>query len=257
MTARRSTCGFIWLRMAAMFFMTSTIATLANGEKGFDFYAKHEFDKAIEECKDDKDNFSRMVAALAHAERFGIYKNSADKVQKNAYLNILHEVVTLQDLAEIERLVSVTGNPFGYKEAERLLKKAFANVKTSEDVLIAADFLKAGRNPSHNHKALVAINNFLKQVRNYVNKGGTMPSGERDLFTDEHLILPLVNMLTISENSRQALRCLVLIEEPALSSVEGATITKSISNTIVAIRKAVAKRQKKYPSSTWYSAAGG
>ena len=257
MTGQLKIYKLISYTLATIVFALLTMTALGSGEKGFDYYAKHEFDKAIDACKDNKDNFSRMVAALAYAERFGLYKNSEDKVQKNAYLNILQEIVTLKDLAEIERLLSVTGNPFGFKEAEKLLKKAFANVKTTDDVLIAADFLSSERDPDHNHKALVSIANFLKQVRNYVNKGGTMPSNERELFTDENLIAPLVDILGLKENSRQALRCLVLIEEPALPYLEAETVTKSISDTIVAVRKAMAKRQKKFLNSTWYSAAGG
>ena len=236
--------------------LTSESACVFASSKGFEYYVNHEFDLAIEACKDKKDNFSRMIAALAYAERFRLYKNSADKAQKKAFMNILEEVISLKDLADIERVTAVKGNPFGSKEAKKLLKRAFANLRTTEDVLIAADFLNKGRDPSHNKIALDAIAKFLKQIRSYVNKGGTMPTKEKELFTDDRVIIAIVDLLEIKENVRSAKKCLTLIEEPALEYLEDRPINTSISDTIVAIRKATTKRQKKYPHSTWFSATG-
>ena len=229
---------------------------LASAEQALAFYKDHEFDQAIDACEDKKDNFSRMVAAVSYAERFGIYKNSADKAQKKAYMNILEEIISLEDLADIERVIAVQGNPFGQKEAEKLLKRAFANLRTTEDVLIALEFLNAERNPDHNKTAMNAILKFLKRIRTYVSKGGTMPSAEKKLFTNQRLIESLVNLLDIKESSRLAKNCLVLIEEPALEFLEEKPLTPSISDAIVAVRKAMGKRLKKFPRSTWSSAAG-
>ena len=229
---------------------------LANGETGLAFYANHEFDQAIEACEDHKDNFSRMVAALSYAERYRLYKNSGDKAQKTAYMNILEEVISLEDINNIQRVTAITGNPFGLKEAEKLLKRAFANLRTTEEVLIAADFLDEGRPSDHNKIALNAIKKFLKQIRNYVKKGGTMPTKEKTLFTDEALIIPLVNLLEIKESRGSAKKCLALIEEPALEYLEDRPMNSSISESIVAIRKAMTKRLKKYPNSIWFSAYG-
>ena len=64
------------------------------------------------------------------------------------------------------------------------------------------------------------------------------------------LIACLANEKTISG----AKDCLVSIEEPTLALLDKQEMNKGVSDTIVAVKKAIAKRMEKHPDSTWFSA---
>jgi hypothetical protein len=79
---------------------------------------------------------------------------------------------------------------------------------------------------------------------------------QNDLFTNPELIEPLIALLAEKKTASYARKCLVYIEEPTLQYLEELEMTKPISDAIVAVKIAMTSRLKKYPDSTWSSAAG-
>lgn len=225
-------------------------------EEGLPFYRAHQYDEAIQTCRDEKDFQSRLVMGLASAEKFGLYKNKADKEQSSIYLKVLAVDVRLEHLSVIEPFLNTEGAPYGNKEAARLFERALRDVRSPEDVLRVTDYLAPERGAEINRIALLPILKRLKPVREYVGKGGSMPDVDRNLFTDSRLLTPLVAALGRKETERLARSCLVVIEEPALPYLEQGELTKATSEAIVGIKKAMANRLKKHPDSTWYSAYG-
>lgn len=228
----------------------------AGADRGLAFYRDHQYDEAIQSCKGEKDVGSRLVLGLASAEKAGLYKNKADKEQARMYLKVLAVDVRLEHLPVLEKFLNTEGAPYGNKEAARLFEKALQNVHTPEHVLRAADYLAPERGVEVNRIALKPIQKRLKPVRDYVGKGGSMPDTDRAMFMNARLLKALVGALARKETSRQARSCLALIEEPALPYLEQGELTKPASDAIVEIKKAMAKRQKKFPESTWFSAYG-
>ncbi len=245
----------IWL---AMFIITTGACTLAAaGTKGgFQHYVDHEFDEAIESCKGGKDVTARLVLGLSHTERYNIYKDKTDKERAGMYIDLLEVDVTLEHAAVIRTFLNVKGNQNGNKVALALLKKSFANTKSvPEHMLLIASFVTPDQSVDVRKAALYVISRRLGPVRDYVSKGGSMPKEMKDrVFTNVQLLNPVVDALSEKATASAARKCLVLIEEPALKYLEDRELTKPISDTIVSIKKAMARRKKKHPDSTWYSA---
>jgi hypothetical protein len=230
----------------------------AGGDSGLKKYAAHQFDEAVEECKDGKDVMSRLVLALAYTERYNVYKNKTDREAASMYLKPLEVDITLKDAAVLQKFLGLPGNPSGNKEVVRLLKKAFErSTSTPEDILFMAKFLNPARGPDANEIVVEALIKRLEPVRDYVNKGGTMPDKMQErVFSDDDLILPLIDALAEKATASDARKCLTIIEEPALKPLEEKPMTKEVSDALVSIKSAIAKRKKKFPESTWFSAAG-
>lgn len=230
----------------------------ANPEQGLKEYVDHNFDDAITTCKGGKDVMSRMVLGLSFHEKYNIYKNKLDKEQASMYLKLLAVDVTIADAATIEKFLEIKGNLNGNKEATKLLKKSFKNAKTTpEHVLLMARFLDLEKGIDTCKEALSGVSKRLKPVRDYVLKGGNMPKEmQNEVFTNSELIEPLIALLAEKKTQSYARKCLVYIEEPALQYLEELEMTKSTSDAIVAIKKAMIARVKKHPDSTWYGASG-
>jgi hypothetical protein len=121
---------------------------------------------------------------------------------------------------------------------------------------LVAKFLNPDMGEDVNRLAARAIYEQLKPVRNYVSKGGTMPKREQELFVNPRLIEPLVQALEVERAERTARKCLYLIEEPSLKYLDAVKLTEPVSDAIVEVKKAIMKRQKRFPESNWYSAYG-
>lgn len=230
--------------------------TLASPEDGYRSYKTHEYDRALEQCKGQKDLLSRLVMGLASAEKAGLYKNKADRQQAAMYLKILAVDVKMDDLPVLERFLNLEGAVFGNKEAAKLFEKAINTARTPEQVLVLARYLDPARGPAVNKLALGPIIKRLKPVRDYVGKGGSMPEQDRALFTNPKLLQPLVTALARKETASAARKALTLIEEPALPYLEKMEMTPAVSAAVVDIKKAITRRQTKQPDSTWFSAYG-
>lgn len=234
------------------------VSVLAGGDSGFKKYAAHEFDQAIEECKGNKDVLSRLVLGFSYLEKYNLLKNKLDRDQSSAYLAPLALEMKLDDTKVLERFLAVPGNQNGNKEAMKILKKAFEGAsREPKDLIFMAGFLDPAKGSDVNNIVLDALAARLKTHREYVKKGGTLNEKLRDdVFTSKKIIEPLVKALGDKKNAADARACMVYIEEPVLPFLEKQEVTKEVSDTVVAIRKAMAERIKKYPNSKWYSATG-
>lgn len=230
----------------------------ANPQVGLTHYRNHEFDEAIEVCKDGKDLMSKMVLALAYTERYNIFKIKSDKQYAEAFIKLVEVEINVEDARMIEGFLGAGGNPNGNKVAAKFLKKAFENAATSsKEMLLMASFLNPDKGIEANKLALSEIVKRLGPVRAYVDKGGTMPKEVRsEVFSNANIINPLISCLADKKTGSSARKCLVLIEEPALEHLEAADVSVGIADTILAVNKAIERRKKKYPQSTWFSAHG-
>lgn len=220
-------------------------------------YESHEFDAAIEKCRGDRDLECKLVTAFSYLEKYELYRNKGDKEQAKAHLSILEVDVGPKDVRTIEKFLNVAGNQNGNKQAAKLLEKAFKNAKTTpEDVMTIVGFLDPDKGREANGIALDALIDRLKPVREYVSKGGTMPADMRKLFADDDLIRPVVALLGEKKLAGDAAKLCEIIEEPTLPRLEESEVTKGVSDAIVKVKKAIAKRVKKYSESTWYAASG-
>ena len=239
------------------------IALLAGGvaagpkpDAGLKHYIAHEFDKAIDSCKGGDDFASRTVLGLSFLEKYNLYKVKSDRDQARMYLKILKVDVTLKHATTIDRFLGVEGNPHGNKEAGKLLNEAFKKARTQDDVMLMTTFLLPYKGTDVNKSALYYIRKRLDPVRDYVSGGGMMPKADQKLFSNRKLIEPIVKALADKVTDSYAKSCLILIEEPALSYLEAVEMIGPVADSIVGIKKAMAKRQKKHPESTWFSAYG-
>lgn len=229
---------------------------LAGPKQGLEHYCRHEFDEAIAACQTGKDLMSRLVLGLSHAEKYALYRNKTDKVQASMFLKILKVDATVDDAPVIEKFLAVGGNPVGNKEAAKLLKEAFKTATTPKHVLVMAGFLDPAKGIDVNKIALAGIQKRLKPVRTYIGKGGSIPAADRALFQDRRLLERLVGCLDRKKTASAARKCLVYIEEPVLPYLEGKAMGKEHGKALLAVKKAIAKRVKKYPDSAWFSAYG-
>jgi hypothetical protein len=234
------------------------VAVGANPKKGAERYVQHEFDEAVIACEGGKDFHSRLILGLAYTEKYNIYKRKLDKEQAKMYLDIVETDAKMEDTEIIATLLAVKGNPNGNKAAMGVLAECFKNAKsTPEDILTLALFLDPMKGTDVNKLAAAAIYKRLKPVRDYVAKGGEMPSKMKGkVFANPALIKPLVGALADKKAASYAKKCLILIQDPAIKYLDEAEMTKSIAAALVSVKKAIISRQKKHADSTWYSAAG-
>ena len=234
------------------------VAVGANPKKGAEHYIVHSFDEAIIACEGGKDFMSRLILGLAYTEKYNIYKRKLDKEQASMYLDIVEVDAKMEDSATIEMFLAVQGAPNGNKAAMGILEKCFKNANSSDtDIITMALFLDPQKGPEVNKIAVYQIYKRLKPVRDYVTKGGEMPVKMKDkVFSNPALIKPLLGALAVTKAASYARKCLVLIEEPALKYLDEAEMSKPVADTIVAIKKAIDSRQKKYADSTWFNGSG-
>jgi hypothetical protein len=242
---------------AAAFSLAAPTIAGAKPEKGMKYYTDHQFDYAIESCKTGKDTMSKLILGLSYTEKYNIYRNKADREQAKIYLNILEVEANMENILTIAKFLNIPGNPNGNKEALALLKDAFRTSSSSvDDILKMAGFLAPDKGVDVNKAALSSLKKTLKPVRDYVSKGGTMPIKMKKLFANPELLRPLVGSLAEKKTLSYAKSCLTIIEEPSLELLEQQEMTKGVSDAIVSVKKAIARRTKKFPGSSWHSALG-
>jgi hypothetical protein len=136
------------------------------------------------------------------------------------------------------------------KEARSLARDAFKSVTQVEVIPKLVYFLSTSDEDSQ-ELALAAIKRIIAPKRKYVSKGGTLRPKDIRIMRSKKLIVPLLERVDM----RDARKTLVEIEEPVLqfsSGFDSVSVSKLENN----ISKAVAKREKKFPESNWYSAVG-
>ncbi|MBN1357126.1 hypothetical protein JXA40_12760 [bacterium] len=216
-------------------------------------FRNHNFDKAIEICqaRKEKDLFGKLILYFAHAEKYALYKSKVDKAARDSQEKILRSSISIKDVDTIMLFARETDKPETIKASNQLLKVAFDNVNRIDELSQSLKFLNPEKYTSETYDlAMKTIKKFLINQRKYVMKGGTIPSKERDFIVKSELIPRLVSLANLNST---AVNCLILIEDPAIEPLRE-TYGKGVEKALIGIEKAVAKRLKKWPESTWFSA---
>lgn len=218
-------------------------------------YAAQEFDKSIEACRGRTDHESMVLLALGYAEKYALYKQKEDKKELAALTKSLKDVLEAKDLVMLAGLGTISANPNGADLAADLMDGILDTVGSLGEMEAVLKIIQMSPGPKATASALKAMQKHLAQVRKYVDEGGTMPEGERQLFSRRDLADALVALLDEKSAKTSAQKSLILIEEPALAALEeksGAAALETARN----IREAMAEREKKRAGSAWYGAPG-
>jgi len=233
------------------FYSSQTLAWVDNAKKLFE---DDEYEQVIEIAKDHKKEKPRkiglMLLAFSHLQKYELNDTKSDKKKFKAYRDMLEDVVTVTHLDDIRYFSEQADKPDVIKAAQKLLKSAFKNMEDVGDVNKLTTFVNSD-NKKTRKLALDTIKRLIKVKRKFVSKGGTLRDGDIIAMQDEKLIRSLFEH---AKNSK-ARDILILIERPALayiSDYEGKAVTKIEQK----ISKAILKREKKYPESSWYSGTG-
>lgn len=210
-----------------------------------------QYDLCIDTAKPHKkDEMGLMLLAFCHLQNYTFNHTKADKQYFKSYMDLLEDKVSAKSLDNIFYFVQLSDKPTVVKEARKLVKRAFKNIHNIEDVPKLIKFMDSDDKKTQK-MAFNSAYRIIKPKRKYVQKGGTLREKDIHIMSNEKLIRTL---LKHAKNSK-ASKTLVMIEKPVLkyiSDYDG----KSISKLEVKINKAIAKREKKYPKSNWYSATG-
>ncbi|MFH0878139.1 MAG: hypothetical protein V2A34_00355 [Lentisphaerota bacterium] len=231
-------------------------AGAANPDRGLREYTAHEFDNAIKSCEGGKDFLSKLITGLCYEEKSCLYKTKFDKDQAVAYFKVLSISVKMENAGDLEKVLAIEGNTWGNRAASKILNQALKSALTPDQLLQASRFVDPKMGVEVNRIALSSLYKRLKTIRYYVTKGGSMPEKERKLFANPAFIQTFVRALAEKKTAGAARGCLIQIEEPALVELEKVELTRPLSDTIVAIKKAIEVRKKRFPDSTWFGAAG-
>lgn len=228
------------------------IATEKWEQSAKSYFENGEYEKCIDLVNDYKSNkFARMFLAFSHLQQYTFNKTKYDKEMAKNAMMILKDKVKSEDIDEIFYFINQKDQPPVVKEAHKLLKAAFKNCRSNEDVKRLIPLLNKGDQKTRDI-ALKTIKDIIAPKRAVVSKGGSLRRQDIDMMTDPNLIKSLFENALASGTAGAII---VLIEQPALkysSMYEG----KKIMDIEAKIAKAIAKREKKYPKSNWYSASG-
>lgn len=245
-----------WIMMviACLICSGELVAEESYRELAMNAFKENEFDQAVELCKGHEEElFAKLCIAFCHTEKYALYKNKLDKEKADAILKVLQKMVSVENVDEIAEFTKAKDKPVSIKEARKLMSIAFKNIRSADNARLLIKYLSPEYAEDINKMALDSLVKYLSVQRNYVNKGGTLPLKERELLQSPEFIQPLVNLIN---SDARAIKCLILIEEPAISYLEQAPPGEAVTKALLGIEKAKANRLKKYPQSNWYSAIG-
>ncbi len=230
-------------------FSSHTLAAWQDDAKRY--FELDEYQKCIDIAKPHQnENLGLMLLTFSHLQRYSFNDTKADKKQFKSLLSLLKDKVDAGDLDDIHYFIGQRTRPYVVKHANKLLKEAFGNIS---DISMLPKVYKFLRTEDNKTKKLVfkTVVRVLKPKRKYVRDGGTLRRKDIEVFSDASLIRGLLD--NISESKARS--SLLMIEEPVLQYLpeySGKYAIKLESK----ITKAMQKRKKKYPQSTWYSATG-
>jgi len=220
--------------------------------KARQLFEQDEYDQVIKIAKTHKKEMAgTMFLAFSYMQN-GLYNNSpSDKTQSKNYISILKEKVSVDHLDDLSFFTDQRDKPDVVKSSKMLLSQGFKNIKVIDQLPKVLRFLES---PNDDVKKLASTTctRLVSPLRTVVNKGGTMRKKDVRILNNEKNIRRLLGSLDSANSSK----CLKLIEQPVLkysssysASLKSAKLEKDINN-------AIAKREKKYPNSNWYSAIG-
>ena len=236
-------------------FVDANVFAASWSQQAKSLFEKDEYQKVIEIAgehkKDKKSKLGLMLLAFSHLQLYEFNGTKSDKKAYKNYMDLLEDYVNAKHLNDIKYFISQTDKPDVVKAARKLLKRAFKNISDIEQAPLIVAFLKE-EDEKTRKLAASALKNMLWVKRKYVLKGGTLRDKDIKIMQDERLIRALLeNANKISD----AFKALVEIEQPVLKYI-GDYEGKKILKLEQKINKAIAKREKKYPDSNWYSATG-
>jgi len=216
------------------------------------YFENDEYQKCIDytEKYKKKNNFANMFLAFSHLQENVFNKTKYDMEKFKAYKTMLEARLSVKDIDNLLYFINLNDKPYVVKEARKLSKNTFKNIKNIEDIPALMTFLNSTDAESRK-LALGAIKNILSPKRKYVDQGGTMRAKDIKVMNSKNLITSLLE--NIEQND--AKKALEIIEEPVLehtSGYAGVNTTKLETK----INQLIAKRKKKFPDSNWYSATG-
>lgn len=210
-----------------------------------------EYERVIELAEPHrKENIGAMFLAFSHLQEFIFNDTKYDKEMFKAFKLQLEKRLTSKDIDDLLYFVDRDDKPEVVKEARRLAKVTFKNIKQVEEVPKLVKFLDSNDEGARK-LALSSIKRIIQSKRKYVDKGGTLREKDVKVMGSSKLIVPLLDRI----ETKDANATLVLIEEPVLKYLpkyEGPAYAK----LDVEINKKISKRKQKYPESNWYSAVG-
>jgi len=205
---------------------------------------------AMEHKKDKKRKIGIMFLTFSHLQMYELNDSKSDKRKYKNYLEVLDDNVSISDLDDINYFIEQFDKPEVVKVAQKVLKLAFKNIEDVNDVPSLIKFIKS-ENKKTRKIAMGTVKKFMKAKRKYVNKGGTLRDEGVVVMQDEKLIRALLEHAKDSG----AKDILISIERPVLAYI-GDYEGKAVNKIEQKILKAIMKREKKYPESSWYSATG-
>lgn len=234
--------------------LTYSVQALAWESGAKKLFEDDEYEQVIDIAKDHKKSkeskLGLMFLTFSHLQKYELNNTKSDKTQYKNYLEVLEDKVTVTSLDNIQYFIELSDKPEVVKVAQKVLKQAFKNINEAKYISKLVGFVKSD-NKKTRKLALKTINRLMKPKRKYVLKGGTLRDEDILPMQDEALIRALLDQAKDSK----ARDILVMIERPVLAYIadyEG----KAIAKIQKKILKAIAKREKKYPDSSWYSATG-
>lgn len=214
-------------------------------------FENDEYEKCIEMAEPHrKQNIAAMLLAFSHLQENIFNQRNYDKEKFKSYQMQLEAKTSVDDVKDFLYFVNQTDKPAVVKEARSLARDAFKSV-TQVEVIPKLVYFLGTDDVDSQALALAAIKRIIVPKRSYVSKGGTLRPKDIKIMQSKKLILPLLERVEM----RDAQKTLLEIEEPVLqftASFEG----KEIAKLETQINKAVAKREKRFPESNWYSAVG-
>lgn len=217
-------------------------------------FEKDEYHKVIDIAaahKKEKDNkMGLMMLAFSHLQLYEFNDTKSDRKAFKNYIELLEDYVNANHLTDIKYFIAQKDKPEVVDEARDLLKRAFKNISNIEEAPLVLSFLKSDDEKTRK-LAASALEDLISPKRRYVNKGGTLREKDIVIMQDEKLIRALLENINISD----AFDTLEDIEKPVLQYIDNYE-GKKILKLKEKIEKRIAKREKKYPESNWYSAIG-
>lgn len=209
------------------------------------------YERCIEIAQAHKDEqIGTMFLTFSYLQKYTFSRNKTDKEYFKSNMDILEDKVNADSLDNIYYFVQLSDKPKIVKEARDLVKRAFKNISDISEAPKLIKFLESDDEKTRDY-AIDGVYRLIDPKRDYVNDGGTLREKDIVIMQDEKLIRALLKNVDESK----ARKTLELIEQPALpylKEFEG----KNIAKLEVSINKRIAKREKKYPKSNWYSATG-
>ena len=217
-------------------------------------FENDQYEKVINIAKEHKNDKSKkiglMFLAFSHLQKYELQNTKSDKTLYKNYLEVLEDSVTVSHLDDLDYFIQQTDKPEVVKIAQKVLKGAFKNIKEVKHTPKLLSFIKSDDKKTRKI-ALKTVKRLFKNKRKYITKGGTLRDGGIEAMQDEKMIRALLDLAKDS-SARDAL---IYMERPVLAYIadyEG----KNIAKIKKKILKAIKKREKKYPDSSWYSATG-